>query len=60
MASWAFSFCYFSWGDECDESDDSDAEGDVFHIGSERLEEDEELRLYILGVKSFWTKFMPY
>jgi hypothetical protein len=37
-----------------DETDDE--ADDSFHVGSERLEEDEELRLHILGVKSFFTK----
>ena len=37
-----------------DETDDE--ADDSFHVGPERLEEDEELRLHILGVKSFFTK----
>lgn len=40
-----------------DETDDE--ADDSIHVGPERLEEDEELRLHILGVKSFFTKLRP-
>lgn len=53
-------------GDGCDEEnipgpadDDSEAD-DSFHMGAERLEDDEELRLHILGVKNFFGKYWPY
>ena len=37
------------------EEEISDCE-DVFRVGGELLEQDEELRLHILGVRSFFTK----
>ena len=41
-------------------ADDDSQVDDSFHMGAERLEDDEELRLHILGVKNFFGKYRPY
>lgn len=33
-------------------------DGDDFYVGHERLEENEELRLHILGMQSYWTQHL--
>lgn len=39
-----------------DVSDEENGAGDDLYVGHERLEENEELRLHILGLESFWTQ----
>ena len=66
-----FSFLRFKFTDlstlwrgtepDMENPDDSDgSEDESFHVGGERLEDDEELRLHILGVNTYFTKFKPY
>ena len=43
---------------EHDVPSDDDVEEEL-HMGQERMEEDEELRLHVLGCKTYFTKFNP-
>ena len=53
------SFSGFEYGPEGCESSESESEaGDTLHVAGETLEDDEELRLHILGLNSYFCKIL--
>ena len=50
-------FSYHSFAGVSDESSEVEDDQDALQIGNERLEDDEELRMHILGLNSYYCKF---
>ena len=50
--------CFENCPEGCESSDSESEAGDTLHVAGETLEDDEELSLHILGLNSYFCKFL--